>query len=166
MGISIGSVTLDDGVILTSMSGDSDLPVGGLVRRLGAGLVVSQMIASEAMIRETRQSMKMAKTCADEQPMAVHLACCEPRIMADAAKLNADHGARIIDINFGCPVKKVVNGHAGSALMRDEAHAARILDATVKHVDLPVNLKMRTGRNDRNRNAPRLARIPEDCDIH
>ena len=165
MGISIGSVTLDDGVILAPMSGVSDLPFRRLVKRLGAGLVVSEMIASEAMIRETRQSMKMAKTCADEQPMAVQLAGCEPRIMAEAAKLNADHGARIIDINFGCPVKKVVNGHAGSALMRDEAHAARILDATVKAVDLPVTLKMRTGWDDRNRNAPRLARIAEGCGI-
>ena len=165
MGISIGAVTLDDPVILAPMSGVSDLPFRRLVKRLGAGLVVSEMIASEAMIRETRQSMKMAKSCADEQPMAVQLAGCEPRVMAEAAKLNADRGARIIDINFGCPVKKVVNGHAGSALMRDEAHAARILEATVKAVDLPVTLKMRTGWDERSRNAPRLARIAEACGI-
>jgi tRNA-dihydrouridine synthase B len=107
----------------------------------------------------------MTKSCADEQPMAVQLAGCEPHIMAEAAKLNADRGARIIDINFGCPVKKVVNGQAGSALMRDEAHAARILDATVKAVDLPVTLKMRTGWDDQNRNAPQLARIAEACGI-
>ena len=165
MGISIGAVTLDDPVILAPMSGVSDLPFRRLVKRLGAGLVVSEMIASEAMIRETRQSMKMAKSCADEQPMAVQLAGCEPRVMGEAAKLNADRGARIIDINFGCPVKKVVNGHAGSALMRDEAHAARILEATVKAVDLPVTLKMRTGWDERSRNAPRLARIAEACGI-
>jgi tRNA-dihydrouridine synthase B len=85
--------------------------------------------------------------------------------MAEAAKLNADRGAQIIDINFGCPVKKVVNGYAGSALMRDETHAARILEATVKAVDLPVTLKMRTGWDERNRNAPRLARIAEACGI-
>ena len=85
--------------------------------------------------------------------------------MAEAAKLNADRGAALIDINFGCPVKKVVNGHAGSALMRDEVHAARILEATVKAVDLPVTLKMRTGWDDASRNAPRLARIAEDCGI-
>ena len=138
-------IRLDDPVILAPMSGVSDLPFRRLVKRLGAGLVVSEMIASEAMIRETRQSMTMAKSCDDEQPMAVQLAGCEPRVMAEAAKLNADRGARIIDINFGCPVKKVVNGHAGSALMRDEAHAARILEATVRAVDLPVTLKMRTG---------------------
>ena len=97
--------------------------------------------------------------------MAVQLAGCEPAVMAEAAKLNADRGAAIIDINFGCPVKKVVNGHAGSALMRDEIHAARILEATVKAVDLPVTLKMRTGWDDGNRNAPRLARIAQNCGI-
>jgi len=165
MGISIGSLSLDDTVILAPMSGVSDLPFRRLVKRQGAGLVVSEMIASEAMIRETRQSMKMAASCADEQPMAVQLAGCEPRVMAEAAKLNADRGACIIDINFGCPVKKVVNGQAGSALMRDEAHAARILEATVRAVDLPVTLKMRTGWDERNRNAPRLARIAEACGI-
>jgi tRNA-dihydrouridine synthase B len=165
MSISIGSLRLDDPVILAPMSGVSDLPFRRLVKRQGAGLVVSEMIASEAMIRETRQSLTMARSCPEEQPMAVQLAGCEPQVMAEAAKLNADRGARIVDINFGCPVKKVVNGHAGSALMRDETHAARILEATVKAVDLPVTLKMRTGWDDRNRNAPRLARIAEACGI-
>src|SRR5215469_2835199 len=165
MGIAIGSVALTDPVILAPMSGVSDLPFRRLVKRLGAGLVVSEMIASEAMIRETRQSLIMAKSCSDEQPMAVQLAGCEPRVMAEAAKLNADRGARIIDINFGCPVKKVVNGHAGSALMRDEGHAARILEAIVNAVDLPVTLKMRTGWDEHHRNAPRLARIAEECGI-
>jgi|SRR5208282_3025137 len=165
MGISVGSLMLDDPVILAPMSGVTDLPFRRLVKRLGAGLVVSEMIASEAMIRETRQSLTMARSCSEEQPMAVQLAGCEPRVMADAAKLNADRGARIIDINFGCPVKKVVNGHAGSALMRDEAHAARIIEATVEAVDLPVTLKMRTGWDERNRNAPQLARIAEACGV-
>jgi tRNA-dihydrouridine synthase B len=117
------------------------------------------------MIRETRRSLTMVRSCAEEQPMAVQLAGCEPHVMAEAAKLNADRGARIIDINFGCPVKKVVNGHAGSALMRDEMHAARILEATVGAVDLPVTLKMRLGWDDRNRNAPRLAGIAESCGV-
>jgi tRNA-dihydrouridine synthase B len=165
MGIFVGSVSLEDPVFLAPMSGVSDLPFRRLVKRLGAGLVVSEMIASEAMIRQTRQSMTMAKSCVDEQPMAVQLAGCEPKVMAEAAKLNADRGARIIDINFGCPVKKVVNGYAGSALMRDEAHAARILEATVRAVDLPVTLKMRTGWDEHSRNAPRLARIAEACGI-
>jgi tRNA-dihydrouridine synthase B len=143
----------------------TDLPFRRLVKSFGAGLVVSEMIASEAMIRQSRQSMTMAASCVEEQPMAVQLAGCEPRVMAEAARLNADRGAALIDINFGCPVKKVVNGHAGSSLMRDEAHAARILEATVKAVDLPVTLKMRTGWDDGNRNAPRLARIAEECGI-
>src|SRR6266550_2936177 len=165
MGISIGSVKLDDPVILAPMSGVTDLPFRRLVKRLGAGLVVSEMIASEAMVRETRQSLMMARNCPEEQPLAVQLAGCDPRVMAEAAKLNADRGARIIDINFGCPVKKVVNGQAGSALMRDELHAARILEATVGAVDLPVTLKMRTGWDEHNRNAPRLARIAEASGI-
>jgi len=165
MTISLGSLTLADPVILAPMSGVTDLPFRRLVKRLGAGLVVSEMIASEAMIRQTRQSLKMSKSCIEEQPMAVQLAGCEPRVMAEAAKLNADRGAQIIDINFGCPVKKVINGHAGSALMRDETHAARILEATVKAVDLPVTLKMRTGWDEHSRNAPGLARIAQACGI-
>src|SRR5436190_3759922 len=163
--ICLGSITLEDPVSLAPMSGVTDLPFRRIVKEHGAALVVSEMIASEAAIRATRQSLTMAQSCPEEQPMAVQLAGCEPRVMAEAAKLNADRGACLIDINFGCPVKKIVNGHAGSALMRDELHAARILEATVRAVDLPVTLKMRTGWDDRNRNAPRLARIAEDCGI-
>jgi tRNA-dihydrouridine synthase B len=165
MSIAVGPVCLEDPVILAPMSGVTDLPFRRLVKSHGAGLVVSEMIASEAMIRETRQSLLMAQSAGDEQPMAVQLAGCEADVMAEAARLNADRGAAIIDVNFGCPVKKVVNGHAGSALMRDEGHAARLLEATVKAVDLPVTLKMRTGWDDKSRNAPRLARIAEDCGI-
>src|SRR6266567_1084694 len=165
MSISIGPLRLQDPVILAPMSGVTDLPFRRLVKREGAGLVVSEMIASQAMIRASRQSLKMAENCPEEQPMAVQLAGCEPEVMAEAAKLNEDRGAALIDINFGCPVKKVVNGHAGSSLMRDEAHAARILEATVKAVRLPVTLKMRTGWDEANRNAPRLARIAEECGI-
>jgi tRNA-dihydrouridine synthase B len=165
MGIDLGKVQLEDSVILAPMSGVTDLPFRRLVKQHGAGLVVSEMIASEAMIRETRQSMTMAKNCPEEQPMAVQLAGCEPQVMAEAARLNADRGAAIIDINFGCPVKKVVNGQAGSALMREEGLAARILEAVVKAVNLPVTLKMRTGWDDKNRNAPQLARIAEECGI-
>ena len=160
MSILIGSITLEDPVILAPMSGVSDLPFRRLVKQLGAGLVVSEMIASEAMIRETRQSMTMSKSCEDEQPMAVQLAGCEPSVMAEAAKLNADRGAQIIDINFGCPVKKVVNGHAGSALMRDEAHAARILEATVEGGEFAGHLEdaHRLGRSQ-----PQRAPARPDC---
>ncbi|HUK11626.1 MAG TPA: tRNA dihydrouridine synthase DusB [Stellaceae bacterium] len=165
MTIQIGNLRLENGVVLAPMSGVTDLPFRRLVKRHGAALVVSEMIASQAMIRESRQSLKMAENCREEQPMAVQLAGCEPEVMAEAARLNEDRGAALIDINFGCPVKKVVNGHAGSALMRDEVHAARILAATVQAVRLPVTLKMRTGWDEANRNAPRLAKIAEESGI-
>jgi tRNA-dihydrouridine synthase B len=163
--VDIGPVRLDDPVILAPMSGVTDMPFRQMVKRGGAGLVVSEMIASAAMVRENRKTLLMAKNSPEEFPMAVQLAGCEPPVMAEAAKLNEDRGAAIIDINFGCPVKKVVNGHAGSSLMRDEVHAAKILEATVKAVKLPVTLKMRTGWDANNRNAPNLARIAEGCGI-
>src|SRR5215475_7268995 len=163
--IDIGPVRIEDPVILAPMSGVTDMPFRQMVKRGGAGLVVSEMIASAAMVRENRKTLLMAKNSPEEFPMSVQLAGCEPEVMAEAAKLNEDRGAAIIDINFGCPVKKVVNGHAGSSLMRDETHAARILSATVKAVKLPVTLKMRTGWDHANRNAPRLARIAEECGI-
>ena len=165
MGINVGTIKVDDPIILAPMSGVSDMPFRRLVKRCGAGLVVSEMIASQAMIRANRQTLKMSTGCAEEFPMAVQLAGCEPEIMAEAARLNQDRGAAIIDINFGCPVKKVVNGQAGSALMRDEIKAARILEATVAAVDVPVTLKMRLGWDDASRNAPRLARIARECGI-
>src|SRR5438067_7075848 len=163
--VEIGPVRIDDPVILAPMSGVTDMPFRQMVKRGGAGLVVSEMIASAAMVRENRKTLLMAKNSPEEFPMSVQLAGCEPEVMAEAAKLNEDRGAAIIDINFGCPVKKVVNGHAGSALMRDEVHAAKILEATVKAVKLPVTLKMRTGWDSANRNAPNLARIAESCGI-
>ena len=165
MSIQVGPVRIEAQALLAPMSGVTDMPFRRLVKRLGAGLVVSEMIASQAMIHQSRRSMMMAANAPEEYPMAVQLAGCEPRVMAEAARLNRDRGAAIIDINMGCPVKKVVNGHAGSALMRDERHAARILEATVKAVDLPVTLKMRSGWDEQNRNAPGLARIAEDCGI-
>jgi tRNA-dihydrouridine synthase B len=165
MTLRIGPVTLDNPVVLAPMSGVTDMPFRRLVKRCGAGLVVSEMIASQAMIRANRQTMKMSTGCAEEFPMAVQLAGCEPEVMAEAARLNEDRGAAIIDINMGCPVKKVVNGDAGSALMKDEGLAGRIMEAVVKAVTVPVTLKMRTGWDDRNRNAPRLARIAEDAGI-
>ncbi len=165
MSIQIGPVKLDAPVILAPMSGVTDLPFRRLVKHSGAGLVVSEMIASEAMIRQNRQSLRMAENVPEEAPMAVQLAGCEPQVMAEAAKLNEDRGAAIIDINFGCPVKKVVSGEAGSALMRDEVKAAKILEATVKAVKLPVTLKMRKGWDDANQNAPRLAKIAEESGI-
>jgi len=163
--IDIGPVHIDDPVFLAPMSGVTDMPFRRLVKRDGAGLVVSEMIASAAMVRENRKTLLMAKNSPEEFPMAVQLAGCEPDVMAEAAKLSEDRGAAIVDINFGCPVKKVVNGHAGSSLMRDEVHAAKILEATARAVNLPVTLKMRTGWDSASRNAPNLARIAEQCGI-
>ena len=165
MTIEIGPLTLDSPVILAPMSGVTDLPFRRLVKSQGAGLVVSEMIASNAMIRHNRKTQRMAVNCAEEHPMAVQLAGCEPQVMAEAAKLNEDQGAAIIDINMGCPAKKVVNGYSGSALMREVASAARIIEATVNAVRLPVTLKMRTGWDDQSRNAPELARIAEQCGV-
>ena len=165
MSITIGSLALASPVMLAPMSGVTDLPFRRLVKRHGAGLVFSEMIASQAMVHATRRTLKMIAKSADEQPMAVQLAGNEPEPMAEAARLNADLGAAVIDINMGCPVKKIVNGQAGSALMRDERHAARLIAATVAAVDIPVTLKMRTGWDDASRNAPRLARVAEDAGV-
>ncbi|MFQ5764056.1 MAG: tRNA dihydrouridine synthase DusB [Rhodospirillales bacterium] len=161
----IGPVRLDSPVILAPMSGVTDMPFRRLVKRCGVGLVISEMIASKAMIHAAKKTLKMATHCAEEHPMAVQLAGCEPDVVAEAARLNEDRGAALIDLNLGCPVKKVTNGDAGSALMRDEALAARIFEAAVKAVTVPVTVKMRTGWDDGSRNAPRLAFIAEDCGI-
>lgn len=160
--ISIGPLTIDMPVILAPMTGVTDQPFRRLVRRYGSGLNVTEMIASHAMIRETRQSLQKAAWDPIEEPVSMQLAGCEPTVMAEAARLNEDRGASIIDINMGCPVKKVVNGDAGSALMRDLPLAGSLIDATVKAVNVPVTVKMRTGWDDRSRNAPELARIAED----
>ena len=165
MTIKIGPVELLQPVILAPMSGVSDLPFRRLVKRWGAGLVVSEMIASQAMVNANLKTLKMTTNCADEQPMAVQLAGYEPSLMAEAARMNEDRGAAIIDINMGCPVKKVVNKQSGSALMRDLDHARRIIDATVEAVKIPVTLKMRKGWDDDNLNAPELAKIAEDSGI-
>ena len=163
--IHVGPVTIDAPVILAPMTGVTDLPFRKLVKRYGAGLTVSEMIASQAMIRETRQSLQKAAWDPVEEPVSLQLAGCAPAEMAEAAKLNEQRGAAIIDINMGCPVKKVVNGDAGSALMRDLPLAAAIIEATVNSVRLPVTLKMRMGWDHHSLNAPELARIAENLGI-
>ena len=160
--IQIGPVCIDDPVILAPMSGVTDMPFRRMVKRAGAGLVVSEMIASVAMVRENRKTLLMAKNSPEEFPMAVQLAGCEPAVMADAARLNEDRGAAIIDINMGCPVRKVTNGDAGSALMRVPELAAQLIEACVKAVKVPVTVKMRMGWCHDSLNAPELAHIAED----
>ena len=163
--IAIGPLRIDEPVILAPMTGVTDRPFRKLVKRYGAGLTVTEMIASQAMVRETRQSLQKCAWDPIEDPVSMQLAGCEPLVMAEAAKLNEDRGAAIIDINMGCPVKKIVNGDAGSALMRDLPLAAAIIEATVKAVKLPVTLKMRMGWDHSSLNAPELARIAEDLGI-
>jgi len=163
--INIGPVRIESPVILAPMTAVTDLPFRRIVKRYGAGLTVSEMIASQAMVRETRQSLQKAMWDPAEEPVSVQLAGCDPEVMAEAARLNEQRGAAIIDINMGCPVKKVVNGEAGSALMRDLPLAARLIEATVKAVNVPVTLKTRMGWNHENLNAPELARIAEDLGV-
>jgi tRNA-dihydrouridine synthase B len=163
--INVGPVWIDAPVILAPMTGVTDLPFRRVVKRYGAGLTVSEMIASQAMIRETRQSLQKSLWDPAEEPVSLQLAGCEPHVMAEAAKLNEQRGAAIIDINMGCPVKKVVNGDAGSALMRDLPLAAKLIEATVKAVKVPVTLKTRMGWDHSSLNAPELARIAEDLGV-
>ena len=163
--IDIGPVRIDMPVILAPMTGVTDLPFRRIVRRYGSGLNVTEMIASQAMIRETRQSLQKAAWDPVEEPVSMQLAGCTAHEMAEAAKLNEDRGAAIIDINMGCPVRKIVNGDAGSALMRDLVNAAAIIDATVKAVKVPVTLKMRMGWCHDSLNAPELARIAQDLGV-
>ena len=164
--INLGSLTIANPVILAPLSGVTDLPFRRLARQHGAGLVVSEMIASWAMLRENRATLRMAEVDGGEGPSSVQLAGCDPTAMAEAAKMAADRGADLIDINFGCPVKKVAVGQmAGSALMRDELLAGRLLEATVRAVPVPVTLKMRMGWDHNSLNAPVLARIAEAAGI-
>jgi tRNA-dihydrouridine synthase B len=164
--IDLGGAVIQVPVVLAPMSGVTDLPFRRLARAQGTGLVVSEMIASNAMVRENRTTLKMAEVDGFGAPSSVQLAGCDPQVMGEAAKLVVDRGAAIVDINFGCPVKKVAVGQsAGSALMRDEVQAARILEGVVKAVSVPVTLKMRMGWDHNSLNAPRLAKIAEECGI-
>jgi len=163
--IQVGPVTIDTPVILAPMTGVTDLPFRKLVRRFGSGLNVTEMIASEAAIRETRQSVQKAAWDPVEEPVSMQLVGCDPSSMAEAAKLQQDNGAAIIDINFGCPVRKVVGQYAGSALMREVPLATKLMEATVRAVSVPVTIKMRMGWDHDSLNAPELAHIAEDIGV-
>ncbi len=163
--IRVGAVEIATPVILAPMTGVSDLPFRRAVRRHGSGLNVTEMIASQAAIRETRQSLQKALWDPMEDPVSMQLVGCDPASMAEAARLAEDKGAAIVDINMGCPVRKVVNGDAGSALMAKPKLAAELIAATVKAVSVPVTLKMRMGWDHRSLNAPELARIAEELGV-
>lgn len=156
---------IDTPVILAPMTGVTDLPFRRLVRRYGSGLNVTEMIASEAAIRETRISIQKAEWDPVEEPVSMQLVGCDPHSMAEAAKLQEGKGAAIIDINFGCPVRKVVGQFAGSALMREVPLATRLMEATVKAVNVPVTVKMRMGWDHASLNAPEMAKIAEDLGV-
>lgn len=152
-------------VFLAPMSGVTDLPFRRMVRHYGAGMVFSEMIASRMMVDEMRHTQRHTTDYADEFPLAAQIAGCEPSVMAEAAQLNEARGAAMIDLNFGCPVKKVVNNFAGSALMRNVPLATEIMQAVVSAVKIPVSVKMRLGWDEHHINAPELARIAEDIGI-
>lgn len=169
MPVSIGPITINDPVFLAPMSGVSDLPYRRLVKRFGAGLVFSEMLASRPLVELARKNRQIPPRerldYSEEFPIAVQIAGCEPDVVAEAARICADRGAHIIDLNFGCPVKKVVNGMGGSALMRDEPLAIRIIESAVKAVSVPVTVKMRLGWDFDCLNAPVLAKAAEDLGV-
>ena len=161
----IGPYTIQPRVVLAPMAGVTDKPFRLLCKRLGAGLAVSEMTISDPRFWNTRKSLQRMDHAGEPDPVSVQIAGTEPRQLAEAARYNVDHGAQIVDINMGCPAKKVCNAWAGSALMRDEALVGRILEAVVAAVPVPVTLKIRTGWDAANRNAPVIARIAEAAGI-
>ena len=161
----IGPYTIAPRVILAPMAGVTDKPFRQLCKRLGAGLAVSEMTISDPRLWNTRKSQHRMDHDGEPAPVSVQIAGTDPQLLADAARYNVDHGAQLIDINMGCPAKKVCNAWAGSALMRDEALVARILDAVANAVDVPVTLKIRTGWAAGQRNAPVIAKIAEQSGI-
>jgi tRNA-dihydrouridine synthase B len=160
--IQIGPVRIERPVILAPMTGVTDMPFRTIVRRFGSGLNVTEMVASQAAIRETRQSLQKAAWDPVEDPVSMQLVGCTPYEMGEAAKLSEDRGAAIIDINMGCPVRKVTSGDAGSALMRDLDNAGAIIKGVVDAVSVPVTVKMRMGWDHSSLNAPELAKIAQD----
>ena len=161
----IGPYQLSNKLILAPMAGVTDLPFRQLCKKLGAGMAVSEMVSSNSLLWGSKKTLHRANHDGEIEPKSVQIMGTDPQMMADAAKLNADKGAQIIDINMGCPAKKVCNVLAGSALMRDEALVARILEAIVNAVDIPVTLKIRTGWDRENRNALNIANIAENSGI-
>ncbi|MGO1719199.1 MAG: tRNA dihydrouridine synthase DusB, partial [Luteimonas sp.] len=161
----IGPHVIEPGLVLAPMAGVTDKPFRQLCKRLGAGLAVSEMTTSDPRLWKTRKSLQRMDHAGEPDPVSVQIAGTEPAVMAEAARHNADQGAQLIDINMGCPAKKVCSAWAGSALMRDEALVGRILEAVVAAVDVPVTLKIRTGWDTDHRNAPAIARLAQESGI-
>ncbi|HET9033370.1 MAG TPA: tRNA dihydrouridine synthase DusB [Dokdonella sp.] len=161
----IGSFHIDPPVVLAPMAGVTDKPFRQLCKRLGAGLAVSEMTTADPRLWHTAKSQRRADHSGEPDPISVQIAGYDPQMLADAARYNVDLGAQLIDINMGCPAKKVCNVYSGSALLQDEMLVGRIVAAVVKAVEIPVTLKIRTGWNRDNRNGVRIARIAEDAGI-
>ena len=161
----IGPYTLPNSLILAPMAGVTDRPFRRLCRDLGAGLLVSEMVTSDTRLWNSRKSRQRLDHSGEPGPVSVQIAGGEPAMLADAARANVDHGAQIIDINMGCPAKKVLKKAAGSALLKDEKLVERILTAVVAGVDVPVTLKIRTGWSPDTRNGVEIAKIAEGCGI-
>ena len=161
----IGHYLIDPPVGLAPMAGVTDKPFRQLCKRLGAGLATTEMTTSDPRLWTTRKSLHRMDHAGEPDPVSVQIAGYDPAMLAEAARYNADHGAQIIDINMGCPAKKVCNVYAGSALLQDEPLVARILATVAGAVDVPVTLKIRTGWNRDNRNGVRVARLAEDSGI-
>ncbi|MDR9425496.1 MAG: tRNA dihydrouridine synthase DusB [Marinobacter sp.] len=161
----IGPYTLPNPLIVAPMAGVTDRPFRQLCRKMGAGLAVSEMVIADSKLWHTRKSQTRLNHQGEPEPRSVQIAGGDPGMLADAARQNASFGAQIIDINMGCPAKKVCNKAAGSALMKDENLVRQILEAVVQAVDIPVTLKMRTGWDQDHRNAPTIARMAEEAGI-
>ena len=161
----VGSRTLRNNLFVAPMAGVTDRPFRQLCKKFGAGLAVSEMVASNSLLWGSQKTLRRANHEGEVDPISVQIAGADPAMMAEAARYNVAQGAQIIDINMGCPAKKVCNAMAGSALLRDETLVARILEAVVKAVEVPVTLKFRTGWDAANRNALKVARIAEDSGI-
>jgi len=161
----IGPHALRNNLIVAPMAGVTDRPFRQLCKAMGAGMAVSEMISSNAQLRDTVKSLRRANHEGEVDPISVQIAGADPAAMAEAARYNADRGAQIIDINMGCPAKKVCNVAAGSALLQNEPLVARILDAVVAAINIPVTLKIRTGWNPDNRNAVRVAQIAQSAGV-
>ena len=161
----IGPIQLRNNLIVAPMAGVTDRPFRSLCKKMGAGMAVSEMVASNSLLWGSEKTIRRGNHEGEVEPKVIQIAGADPEMMAEAAKYNVDKGADIIDINMGCPAKKICNVYAGSALLQNEPLVARIVDAVVKAVDVPVTLKIRTGWNTENRNALRVARIAEDHGI-
>jgi tRNA-dihydrouridine synthase B len=163
--LKIGSIELRNNLIVAPMAGVTDRPFRSLCKRLGAGMAVSEMVASNSLLWGSEKTIRRGNHDGEVEPKVIQIAGADPEMMAEAARYNVDKGADIIDINMGCPAKKICNVAAGSALLKDEPLVARIVDAVVRAVDVPVTLKIRTGWNKDNRNALAIAKIAEDHGI-